>query len=149
MRNIWLRMYSWAKSNCRKLMFFFFFFVGFGTSSIWMSLLYLDVGYEDVIVGLLTISIAAVYTSAERILTLMRTKKIQNNEDIIELIAVSLPIIISYLVIKKKKKCIVASAIISVITYLLYCRLWWHQNRDNENFDENANALGGDVSQFK
>lgn len=146
MKNIWFRMYSWVASNIRKLVFFIIFFVGFGTSSIWMSLLFLDVDYDDVIVGFLTISIAAVYTSAERILTMMRTKKIQNNEDIIELIAVALPIIISCLVIGFLKKSIIVSAIISGITYLLYCRLWWHQNRDNMALDENFNTLGGKIN---
>lgn len=142
------KIYNWTKGNFRKLTFFIFFFVGFGTSSIWMSMLFLDVAWEDIIVGILTISIAAVYTSAERILAFMRDKKIKNNEDLIELIAVTLPIIISCLVIGLLKKCITASAIISIVTYILYCRLWWYQNRDNSNLDENSNALGGSSSQF-
>lgn len=148
MRNWHNGINKWCKCNFRKLIFFIIFFIGFGTSSIWMSMLFLDVDWEDIIIGLLTISIAAVYTSAERILMFMRTKKIENNEDLIELIAVSLPIIISCVVIGLLKKCIVMSAIISIITYILYCRLWWHQNKDNSNFDENANALGGSSSQF-
>ncbi len=148
MRNWHNGINKWFKCNFRKLIFFIIFFIGFGTSSIWMSMLFLDVEWEDIIIGLLTISIAAVYTSAERILTFMRTKKIENNEDLIELIAVSLPIIISCVVIGLLKKCIAVSAIISIITYILYCRLWWHQNKDNSNFDENTNALGGSSSQF-
>ena len=61
----------------RKLIFFVVFFMGFGTSSIWMSALFLDIDCKDIVVGILTISIAAVYTSAERILTFMRTKRIE------------------------------------------------------------------------
>ena len=132
---------NWLKCHMRKLLFFTVFFMVFGTSSIWIAALFLDIDFKDFIIGILTISIAAVYTSAERILTMMKTKKIQNNEDIIELIAVTMPIIISCLVI--------VSAIISIVTYLLYCRLWWYQNRDNENFAENTSTLGGDISQFK
>ena len=140
---------NWLKCHMRKLLFFTIFFMVFGTSSIWIAALFLDIDFKDFIIGILTISIAAVYTSAERILTMMKTKKIQNNEDIIELIAATMPIIISCLVIGFLEKCIIVSAIISIVTYLLYCRLWWYQNRDNENFAENASTLGGDISQFK
>lgn len=132
-----------------KIAIFHCLFYGIGTSSIWIAALFLDIDFKDFIIGILTISIAAVYTSAERILTMMKTKKIQNNEDIIELIAVTMPIIISCLVIGFLEKCIIVSAIISIVTYLLYCRLWWYQNRDNENFAENTSTLGGDISQFK
>ena len=140
---------NWLKCHMRKLIFFVVFFMGFGTSSIWMSALFLDIDCKDIVVGILTISIAAVYTSAERILTFMMTKRIENNEDIVELIAVSVPIIISCIVIGLLEKCIVASAILASITYLLYCRLWWYQNRDNKTFDNSSNALGGGIEQFK
>lgn len=142
-------MMNWLKRHMRKLIFFVIFFIGFGTSSLWMSALFLDIDCKDLIVGILTISIAAVYTSAERILTLMRTKKIENNEDIVELIAVSFPIIISIFVIGLLEKCTVLSAILAFMTYLLYCRLWWYQNRDNKTLEENSNVLGGSAEQFK
>ena len=140
---------NWFKYHMRKLIFFLVFFIGFGTSSIWMSALFLDIDSKDIIVGILTISIAAVYTSAERILTLMRTKKIENNEDIVELTAVSVPIIISCIVIWLLEKCIIASGVLAGITYLLYCILWWYQNRDNKTLENSSNALGGGVEQFK
>ena len=139
----------WLKDNKRKIVFFIIFFLGFGTSSIWMSALFLDIDIKDIIVGILTISIAAVYTSAERILTLIRKRKIEDNEDLIELIAVSIPLIISCLVIGLIEKCIILSAIISFISYILYCRLWWYQNRDNKTLDGNMNPLAGSVEQFK
>lgn len=137
------------KDNKRKIVFFIIFFLGFGTSSIWMSALFLDIDIKDIIVGILTISIAAVYTSAERILTLIRKRKIEDNEDLIELIAVSSPLIISCLVIGFIEKCIILSAIISFISYILYCRLWWYQNRDNKTLDGNMNPLAGSAEQFK
>lgn len=59
----------------RKLIFFVVFFMGFGTSSIWMSALFLDIDCKDIVVGILTISIAAVYTSAERILAVYENEK--------------------------------------------------------------------------
>lgn len=139
----------WLKDNKRKIVFFIIFFLGFGTSSIWMSALFLDIDIKDIIVGILTISIAAVYTSAERILTLIRRRKIEDNEDLIELIAVSIPLIISCLVIGLIEKCIILSAIISFISYVLYCRLWWYQNRDNKTLDGNMNPLAGSAEQFK
>ncbi len=139
----------WLKDNKRKIVFFIIFFLGFGTSSIWMSALFLDIDIKDIIVGILTISIAAVYTSAERILTLIRKRKIEDNEDLIELIAVSIPLIISCLVIGLIEKCIILSAIISFISYVLYCRLWWYQNRDNKTLDGNMNPLAGSAEQFK
>jgi hypothetical protein len=114
-----------------------------------MSALFLDIDIKDIIVGILTISIAAVYTSAERILTLIRKRKIEDNEDLIELIAVSIPLIISCLVIGLIEKCIILSAIISFISYVLYCRLWWYQNRDNKTLDGNMNPLAGSAEQFK
>lgn len=139
----------WLNDNKRKIVFFIIFFLGFGTSSIWMSALFLDIDIKDIIVGILTISIAAVYTSAERILTLIRKRKIEDNEDLIELIAVSIPLIISCLVIGLIEKCIILSAIISFISYVLYCRLWWYQNRDNKTLDGNMNPLAGSADQFK
>lgn len=139
----------WLNDNKRKIVFFIIFFLGFGTSSIWMSALFLDIDIKDIIVGILTISIAAVYTSAERILTLIRKRKIEDNEDLIELIAVSIPLIISCLVIGLIEKCIILSAIISFISYVLYCRLWWYQNRDNKTLDGNMNPLAGSAEQFK
>ena len=139
---------QWVKNNIRKLVFFTIFFLGFGTSSIWMSALFLSIDIKDIVIGLLTISIASVYTSAERILALMRKRKIEDNEDLIELIAVSAPIIISCVVIGFIENCIVISAIISILAYVSYCRLWWYQNRDNKNLGDSANALGGGLSQF-
>lgn len=139
----------WLKENKRKIVFFIIFFLGFGTSSIWMSALFLDIDIKDIIVGILNISIAAVYTSAERILTLIRNRKNKDNEDLIELIAVSIPLIISCLVIGLIEKCIILSAIISFISYVLYCGLWWYQNRDNEALNGNMNPLAGSAEQFK
>jgi hypothetical protein len=141
----------WLKDNKRKIVFFIIFFLGFGTSSIWMSALFLDIDIKDIIVGILTISIATVYTSAERILTLIRKRKNEDNEDLIELIAVSIPLILSCLVIGLMEKCIILSAIISFISYVLCCRLWWYQNRDNKTLagNGNMNPLAGSAEQFK
>ena len=140
---------QWMKTNKRKLAFFIIFFLIFGTSSLWMSVIYLNIKIEDIIIGLLTISIAGVYSPAERALELMRTGKIEDNEDLIVLIAIAAPIVISALVIGLIDKCLWFSASLSIISYLLYCRLWWYQNRDNKNLDGNFNALAGSAKQFK
>ncbi len=66
---------NWLKCHMRKLIFFVVFFMGFGTSSIWMSALFLDIDCKDIVVGILTISIAAVYTSAERIVLYLFEEK--------------------------------------------------------------------------
>ena len=97
---------QWIKANKRKLAFFIIFFFIFGTSSLWMSLIYLSIDIEDIIIGLLTISIAGVYSPAERALELMRTRKIEDNEDLIVLIAIATPIFISALVIGFIDKCL-------------------------------------------
>jgi hypothetical protein len=140
---------QWIKANKRKLAFFIIFFFIFGTSSLWMSLIYLSIDIEDIIIGLLTISIAGVYSPAERALELMRTRKIEDNEDLIVLIAIATPIFISALVIGFVDKCLWLSGSLSIITYFLYCILWWYQNRDNKNLDGNFNTLAGSAEQFK
>jgi len=140
---------QWINANKRKLAFFIIFFFIFGTSSLWMSLIYLSIDIEDIIIGLLTISIAGVYSPAERALELMRTRKIEDNEDLIVLIAIATPIFISALVIGFIDKCLWLSGSLSIITYFLYCILWWYQNRDNKNLDGNFNTLAGSAEQFK
>ena len=44
---------DWIKSHKRKLMFFILFFLICGSSSIWMSILFLDIGCKDVAIGLI------------------------------------------------------------------------------------------------
>ena len=140
---------KWAEINRRKLIFFIIFFLIFGTSSLWISVIFGGFKIEDFIIGLLTISIAGVYSSAERILAFMRTKNVKGNEDLIELIAIAATFFVPIFVIGSINKCIGFSAAISIISYVLYCRLWWYQNRDNENLADNYNTLAGSAEQFK
>ena len=140
---------KWAEINRRKLIFFIIFFLIFGTSSLWISVIFWGFKIEDFIIGLLTISIAGVYSSAERILAFMRSKKVEGNEDLIELIAVAATFFVPALVIGSINDFFELSAVISIISYVLYCRLWWYQNRNNENLDDNFNALAGNAERFK
>lgn len=50
---------NWFSLHKRKLIFFIVFFLICGSSSIWMSFLFLEVGLKDVAIGLITIAIAS------------------------------------------------------------------------------------------
>lgn len=64
-----------------------------------MSFLFLEVGLKDVAIGLITIAIASVCASAERVLETVRTQRRIDNEDIIGLAAVVIPLLISIIVV--------------------------------------------------
>lgn len=89
----------WLSVHKRKLIFFIVFFLIRGSSSIWMSFLFLEVGLKDVTIGLITIAIASVCASAERILEIVRTKRLIDNEDVIGLAAIVIPLLISIIVV--------------------------------------------------
>lgn len=129
----------------RKLIFFIVFFLICGSSSIWMSFLFLEVGLKDVAIGLITIAIASVCASAERVLEIVRTQRRIDNEDIIGLAAVVIPLLISIIVVGILKKSELLAFGLSVIVYISYCILWWYQNREKEIFEEPTNALGGKI----
>lgn len=129
----------------RKLIFFIVFFLICGSSSIWMSFLFLEVGLKDVAIGLITIAIASVCASAERVLEIVRTQRRIDNEDIIGLAAVVIPLLISIIVVGILKKSELLAFGLSVIVYILYCILWWYQNREKEIFEEPTSALGGKI----
>lgn len=129
----------------RKLIFFIVFFLICGSSSIWMSFLFLEVGLKDVAIGLITIAIASVCASAERVLEIVRTQRRIDNEDIIGLAAVVIPLLISIIVVGILKKSELLAFGLSVIVYISYCILWWYQNREKEIFEEPTSALGGKI----
>lgn len=135
----------WLSVHKRKLIFFIVFFLICGSSSIWMSFLFLEVGLKDVTIGLITIAIASVCASAERILEIVRTKRLIDNEDVIGLAAIVIPLLISIIVVGVLKKSELFACILSVIVYIAYCRLWWYQNREKEIFEEPTSALGGKI----
>ena len=82
---------NWVSLHKRKLIFFIVFFLICGSSSIWMSFLFLEVGLKDITIGLITIAIASVCASAERV-------------DMIGLAAVVIPLLISIIVVGLLKK---------------------------------------------
>lgn len=129
----------------RKLIFFIVFFLVCGSSSIWMSFLFLEVGLKDVAIGLITIAIASVCASAERVLEIVHTQRRIDNEDIIGLAAVVIPLLISIIVVGILKKSELFAFGLSVIVYISYCILWWYQNREKEIFEEPTSALGGKI----
>ena len=59
-----------------------------------MSFLFLEVGLKDVAIGLITIANASVCASAERVLETVRTQRRIDNEDIIGLAAVVIPLLL-------------------------------------------------------
>lgn len=136
---------NWFSLHKRKLIFFIVFFLICGSSSIWMSFLFLEVGLKDVAIGLITIAIASVCASAERVLEIVRTQRRIDNEDIIGLAAVVIPLLISIIVVGILKKSEILAFGLSVIVYISYCILWWYQNREKEIFEEPTSALGGKI----
>lgn len=140
---------NWFSLHKRKLIFFIVFFLICGSSSIWMSFLFLEVGLKDITIGLITIAIASVCASAEKVLEIVRTQQQIDNEDIIGLAAVVIPLLISIIVVGVLKKSEAFACGLSIIVYVSYCGLWWYQNRDNKTLEENSNVLGGAVEQFK
>lgn len=136
---------SWFRLHKRKLIFFIVFFLICGSSSIWMSFLFLEVGLKDITIGLITIAIASVCASAERVLEIVRIPRRIDNEDIIGLAAVVIPLLISIIVVGVLKKSELFACALSVIVYISYCILWWYQNREKEIFEEPTSALGGKI----
>lgn len=136
---------SWFSLHKRKLIFFIVFFLICGSSSIWMSFLFLEVGLKDITIGLITIAIASVCASAERVLEVVHIQRRIGNEDIIGLAAVVIPLLISIIVVGVLKKSELFACILSVIVYISYCILWWYQNREKEIFEEPTSALGGKI----
>lgn len=136
---------SWFSLHKRKLIFFIVFFLICGSSSIWMSFLFLEVGLKDITIGLITIAIASVCASAERVLEIVHIQRRIGNEDIIGLAAVVIPLLISIIVVGVLKKSELFACILSVIVYISYCILWWYQNREKEIFEEPTSALGGKI----
>lgn len=95
---------NWVSLHKRKLIFFIVFFLICGSSSIWMSFLFLEVGLKDITIGLITIAIASVCASAERVLETVRTQRRIGNDDMIGLAAVVIPLLISIIVVGLLKK---------------------------------------------
>lgn len=92
---------DWIKSHRRKLMFFILFFLICGSSSIWMSILFLDIGWKDVAIGLITIAIASVCASAERILEMIDNKSEtrDDNDDFYGIAWLVVPLLASIIVV--------------------------------------------------
>lgn len=136
---------SWLKKNKRKLWFFVVFFLVCGSSSIWISYFFLGIGYKDVVVGLLTIAIASVCASAERILEKVHNIRPNEYDAYIDLLWVVSPVLISIFVLGVLQKSELWALFFSMVIYVVYCRLWWFQNSENKIFNKPTSALGGDV----
>ena len=138
---------DWIKSHRRKLMFFILFFLICGSSSIWMSILFLDIGCKDVAIGLITIAIASVCASAERILEMIDNKS-ETRDDNVDFYVIAwlvVPLLASIIVVGILKRSEIVALIISILVYFLYCWLWWYQNRNINIFKNPTSPLGGDI----
>ena len=139
---------GWIKSHKRKLMFFILFFIICGSSSIWMSFLFLEeIGCKDVAIGLITISIASVCASAERILEKIdkKSEARDDNDDFYGIAWLVVPLLASIIVIGMLKRSEITALIISILVYFLYCWLWWYQNRNRSIFNNQTSSLGGEI----
>ena len=113
---------DWIKSHRRKLMFFILFFLICGSSSIWMSILFLDIGCKDVAIGLITIAIASVCASAERILEMIDNKSEtrDDNDDFYGIAWLVVPLLASIIVVGILKRSEIAALIIFLSLSLTY-----------------------------
>ena len=112
-----------------------------------MSILFLDIGCKDVAIGLITIAIASVCASAERILEMIDNKSEtrDDNDDFYGIAWLVVPLLASIIVVGILKRSEIAALIISILVYFLYCWLWWYQNRNRNNFKNPTSPLGGDI----
>lgn len=106
---------------------------------------------DDISIGLITIVVSTVgYSTAEKIIAL-RGKKSNLSETLWNLIALVLSIVFTvFVVLFLGNGVICIPLILSILSYILSCILWWYQNRYNDNFNKNIgeNALGGSREQF-
>lgn len=127
----------------------FLIIIGLSTSSIWISRLFNTLDWKATSLGLITIVVSSLAPAcAEKILFLMGSnKKFEVSANIaITIVSFMLCIVIIACINKENR---IWALVFSVLSYISYLFVWWYQNRDNENFAENASALGGDRSQFK
>ncbi|GAB6865101.1 hypothetical protein JCM10556A_17780 [Bacteroides acidifaciens] len=112
-----------------------------------MSILFLDIGCKDVAIGLITIAIASVCASAERILEMIDNKSEtrDDNDDFYGIAWLVVPLLASIIVVGILKRSEIAALIISILVYFLYCWLWWYQNRHRNIFKNPTSPLGGDI----
>lgn len=100
---------------------------------------------------MITIVVSTVgYSTAEKIIAL-RGKKSNLSETLWNLIALVLSIVFTvFVVLFLGNGVICIPLILSILSYILSCILWWYQNRYNDNFNKNIgeNALGGSREQF-
>lgn len=147
-----MKIYSFLIQNRKKVLFFAFFYLFVGSCGIWVPALFAQIGVDDIAIGLITIIISSMYSSAEKILSILSIGRKDNGlEGIVYLIAVAIPFAISLLIGKLIfEDCDILALIISCILYICSWGLWWFQNSNNPALIENISdvTLGGSCDQF-
>ncbi len=132
----------------KKILFFVFFYLIIGSCGVWVPALFSNIQCDDISIGLITIVISSMYSSAEKILSILSIgRKDKGLEGIIYLIAIGIPFIISLGIGKLIfEELNVIALIASIIIYILSWWLWWYQNSDNPALIENPiDIIGGDI----
>lgn len=144
----------WRARNRKKLLFFLVFFLFIGLSSIWIPALVYGTSAKEVSIGLLTVALAFISSTAEKTLALLKEgKKDDGMDGLYMIIALVAPLLSAIAIIAIISKGYIWGALISSIAiYLLTCFLWWYQNKENKTLSvsESTTILGGnDFTEWK
>lgn len=155
---LWCKMKEWFQKNKKELLFFVVCFLVIGTMGVWLPIL-CDKSTDNnaISIGLITISIGFISSTAEKILEIMKSKK--GDEGMIGIIYIVTIIVIFVLAIisitqiptniktEQKTEQINATALtLALVSYILVCVMWWVQNRDNKTLKlvTPTTTMGGD-----
>lgn len=131
---------NWLKPNGKKLLYFIIIYLFINTCGVWMPLFIVD-GYENsIILGLITVSVSStVSSSSEYILKKLKIGKDDGWEGIVNLVSIIISFALCVIICSLYSNHHTTGALIlSIISFILSCCLWWYQNRDNNTYTLNV-----------
>ena len=118
---------------------FFLLYILLGTSG--TTIPWLITGFDpfNISIGLMTLISSTIgYNSSEKIMSMCSQESSSSNNKVAYnifaiILSLLLTIVGSIMLLKKHEN---IALTISVVAYIISCWNWWHQNKDNKNFDE-------------